>query len=212
MQPNRKTIRSKFVDMQGCGVRFLIFTKYNKVASAGGFLNNIGACVGDKMAFIRKYKFNIAVEDSSSPGYVTEMIMQAFAAQTVSIYYGDPFVECDFNTESFLRVKHESDIERVIEEIIRLNRDDDAYMKVATAQCMADGDSSTYEREIERFLVDVFGLPLETAKCRPQYGCRAVRCRRTEPFLRGYQRIKQVAWFGMGGGLKDSLNSEVFGG
>ena len=200
--PRGNPIRKKF---------FTELSKYKKVASGGRLLNNVGECVGDKMAFIRKYKFNIAFENSSSPGYVTEKLMQAFAAQTVPIYYGDPFVERDFNTESFLRVKDESDIERVIEEIIRLDRDDDAYMKVATAQCMVGGNVSAYEREIERFLVDVFERPLETARRRPQYGYQADQCRRMKPFLRGYQRMRQVAWFGMGL-IKGHLNFGVFGG
>ena len=200
--PRGNPIRKKF---------FTELSKYKKVASGGRFLNNVGECVGDKMAFIRKYKFNIAFENSSSPGYVTEKIMQAFAAQTVPIYYGDPLVERDFNPKSFLCVKDESDIERVIEEIIRLDRDDDAYMKVATAQCMAGGDVSAYEREIERFLVDVFGQPLENARRRPEYGYQADQCRRMKPFLRGYQRIRQFAWFGMGL-LKGRLDFSVFGG
>ena len=200
--PRGNPIREKF---------FTELSKYKKVASGGRFLNNVGECVVDKMAFIRKYKFNIAFENSSSPGYVTEKIMQAFAAQTVPIYYGDPLVERDFNLESFVRVENESDVERAVEEIIRLDRDDDAYMKVATAQCMAGGSVSAYEKEIESFLVDVFGRPLETARRRPKYGYQADQCGRMKPFLRGYQRMRQLAWFGMGL-VKGHLDLGVFRG
>ena len=185
----------------GDPIRHKFFTelsKYKKVASGGRYLNNIGGPVDDKLAFIRKFKFNIAFENSSSPGYVTEKIMEAFSAQTVPIYYGDPLVNHDFNPDSFIHLRDESDIERVVDEIIHLDRDDDAYMKVAVAQCMANDDKGAYEREIEAFLVKIFEQPFQSAKRRPRYGWQADQCRRKKPFIRMFHRVRQCAWFGMG--------------
>lgn len=71
---------------------FRALSKKYFVASGGRYKNNIGTPVDDKMKFIRKYKFNIAFENSSSPGYVTEKIIEALAARTVPIYWGDPLL------------------------------------------------------------------------------------------------------------------------
>ena len=98
-------------------------------------MNNIGGPVKDKMTFLREYKFNIAFENSVSPGYTTEKIIDVYAAQTLPIYYGNPTVETDFCLDSMVRVKDEADIECAIEEIIRLDNDDDAYMKMDIECC-----------------------------------------------------------------------------
>lgn len=76
--------------------------KYKRVDSGGRWLNNIGGAVKDKIAFCRDYKFNICFENSSHPGYVTEKIMHAYAAQTVPIYFGAPDVEKDFCLDSMV--------------------------------------------------------------------------------------------------------------
>ena len=42
-----------------------------------------------KLKIISNHKFNIAFENSSYPGYVTEKITDAFIANTIPIYWGD---------------------------------------------------------------------------------------------------------------------------
>ena len=145
-------------------------SKYKKVDSGGRWLNNVGGPVKDKLEFCRGYKFNIAFENSSSPGYVTEKIMEAYAAQTVPIYYGDPTVETDFRPESMVRVRDEDDIERAVEEIIRLDQDDAAYLRKVKEPCLAYDDPKKYERELESFLFHIFDQPLHEARRRCFYG------------------------------------------
>lgn len=149
-------------------------SKYKKVDSGGRWMNNVGGPVKDKLEFCRGYKFNIAFENSSSPGYVTEKVMEAYAAQSVPIYYGDPTVETDFRPESMVRVKDESDIERAVEEVIRLDNDDAAYLAKCSERCFALPDPMVYERELEAFLVHIFEQPLEQARRRARYGHQAM--------------------------------------
>lgn len=78
---NANPIREEFFDAM-CQIDF--------VASGGGFRNNIGKRVKDKIKFLGQYKFNIAFENSQSSGYCTEKLIEAFAAQVVPIYWGDP--------------------------------------------------------------------------------------------------------------------------
>ncbi len=175
---------------------FEALSKYKKVDSGGRWLNNIGGPVSDKAAFISGYKFNIAFENSDTPGYVTEKIMQAFAAQTVPIYWGDPNVENDFRIGSFVRVADESDIDRAISEIIRLDQDDDAYMKMATAPCLAIPSSGYYEEKLEAFLLQIFSQAPEKAFRRNKFGYQARQRKNIIPILRCYEMTRKCAWFG----------------
>ena len=133
-------------------------------------MNNIGGPVKDKLEFCRGYKFNIAFENSAHDGYTTEKIMEAYAAESVPIYFGNPTIETDFRLESMVRVKDESDIERAVEEVIRLDNDDAAYLAKCRERCFAVADPKVYERELEAFLVRIFEQPLHEARRRCFYG------------------------------------------
>lgn len=55
-----------------------------------------------KLDFLRAYRFTIAFENQSYPGYATEKIVQAMQAGSIPIYWGDPLIERDFNPRSFV--------------------------------------------------------------------------------------------------------------
>ncbi|MGN0833936.1 MAG: glycosyltransferase family 10 domain-containing protein [Kiritimatiellia bacterium] len=153
---------------------FRRLSQYRQVDSGGRFLNNVGGPVKDKLAFCRGYKFNLAFENSAHPGYTTEKIVEAYAAESVPIYFGNPTVETDFRPESMVRVRGEDDIERAVEEIVRLDRDDAAYLAKCRERCFAVSDPTVYERELEAFLVHIFDQPLERARRRARYGYQAM--------------------------------------
>jgi alpha(1,3/1,4) fucosyltransferase len=101
--------------------------EYKKVDSGGGFMNNIGYQVPDKVTFAKDYKFIIAFENSSYPGYTTEKIFQPMLVDCLPIYWGNPVIDRDFNTQSFINVHNYNTHEEVIKEIIRLDNDNQAY-------------------------------------------------------------------------------------
>lgn len=68
---------------------FYALNAYKKVDSGGRYLNNIGAPIRDKFAFQSECRFSLCFENSSTPGYLTEKLIQAAAAQTIPIYWGD---------------------------------------------------------------------------------------------------------------------------
>lgn len=116
--------------------------QYKQVDSGGRAYNNIGGPVEDKLAFLNKYKFNIAFENSSTPGYVTEKIMDAFAAGVVPIYWGAPDIAKEFNNKAFINCHQFSSWEEVVRELKRLDKDEDAYMDmlktpILTEDCFA---------------------------------------------------------------------------
>jgi len=102
---NRVPFREEFVRL---------LSKYKKVDCPGPALNNIPsihAPGGDylqrekeKINFIKNYKFTIAFENSTSPGYTTEKLWQPMFSGSVPIYWGNPEVGRLFNTRSFVNV------------------------------------------------------------------------------------------------------------
>ena len=91
---------------------FRRLSKYRPVASGGKILNNVGGRVPDKSAFIAKYKFNIAFENSVVPGYTTEKVMEPLAVRSVPIYYGNPDIAADFDPACMVRVASRDDMDR----------------------------------------------------------------------------------------------------
>ncbi|WP_416171499.1 glycosyltransferase family 10 domain-containing protein [Algoriphagus boritolerans] len=57
---------------------FKKLSQYKQVDSGGIVHNNLGFRVSDKMKFIKDYKFIVAFENSSYPGYITEKIWHPF--------------------------------------------------------------------------------------------------------------------------------------
>lgn len=102
-------------------------SQYKKVDSGGRFLNNISKPVEDKIEFIKDYKFTIAFENSSYPGYTTEKIVDPMIVHSIPIYWGNPLVHKDFNTKSFINCHDYKDFDEVIERIIEIDKDIGLY-------------------------------------------------------------------------------------
>ena len=161
---------------------FYELSKYKTIDSGGRHLNNIGKPVSDKIAFIQDYKFTIAFENSSLLGYTTEKIMEPMVVNSRPIYWGNPEVKKDFNEMSFIHVVDKSSIDSVIEEIIRLDSDDDYYLKKMSEPWLLSG--CTYEdwySSLDVFISHIIKQPIERAKRCTEYG-----------FVRRYkQQIKE---------------------
>ena len=109
---------------------FKRLSQYKRVDSGGKFLNNMdGKLVGDKYEFQKQYKFSIAFENSSTSGYTTEKILQAFAAGTIPIYWGNPRVAEDFNPCSFINCHEYGNYDEVIEKVKEVDNDDEMYLQ-----------------------------------------------------------------------------------
>jgi hypothetical protein len=81
-----------------------------------------------KIEFQRRYKFTIAFENASWPGYTTEKIYHAMLADTVPIYWGNPLVHRDFNTRSFLNAADFASLDDLVDAVAALDRDEDRYL------------------------------------------------------------------------------------
>ncbi len=100
---------------------FKKLSKYKRVDAPGNSMRNMdpigsqkqakdrfipNASRGDwqkeKLDFLRQYKFSVAFENSSYPGYTTEKIYHPMLANSIPIYWGNRLVHKDFNTKSFI--------------------------------------------------------------------------------------------------------------
>jgi len=114
------------------------------IASGGRALNNIGGPVADKIAFLRQYRFNLAFENDAYPGYTTEKLFDAMAAQTVPIYWGNPRVTEDFNTDSFIDVSRFSSDEAALDHILEVAEDRATYERYLRAPYFHENRPSPY--------------------------------------------------------------------
>lgn len=175
---------------------FRELSKYKQVSSGGRYLNNIGGPVSDKVEFCRKYKFNIAFENSVSPGYTTEKVMEPLIGHSVPIYYGNPTVEEDVSPECLVRVTSSDDMKRAIEEIVYLDQDDEAYLAKCRAKAFVHPDPSYYDQEMLKFFHQIMDQPVERAKRLIPYGWQAVyrqqlmELSKYEPMIAQIQRIR----------------------
>lgn len=130
-----------------------LLSGYKSVDSGGRYRNNVGGPVKDKIAFERDYKFTMCFENTSSIGYTSEKIMEAFAGRTVPIYWGDPEVACEFNPDAFINCHDFASFEEVLEYVKSIDKDDEAFMKMLKAPIFRE-DSRSKEYLRENYLSD----------------------------------------------------------
>jgi hypothetical protein len=112
---------------------FKRLSAYRPVTSPGEFLNNTSAPELDrrqtlswrrsKILYQRRFRFTIACENSSNPGYTTEKLYDALVAGTIPIYWGNPRVTEDFDPKSFVNCHVFDDLDEVVDLVRRIDRD-----------------------------------------------------------------------------------------
>lgn len=166
---NGKTEFCNFVYSNGEGDCFRkelfdAVNEYKTVRAGGKFLNNIGYCVDDLEAFQSKFKFSIACENSYYKGYTTEKIINAFNARTIPIYWGNPDISDIINPKAIINCHDYQDLNSVIEEIKRLDNDDEAYKQKLMEPILVNSDMvERYLAERERFIYHIIEQPYESA-------------------------------------------------
>ena len=156
---------------------FHAINSYKRVDSGGLWLNNIGKPLGkeggfpdSKFNWLKPYKFNLAPENSTYPGYVTEKIIQAYGSGCVPIYWGDYSIcnekYCDkrfiFNPKAFINVHDFDNFDNLIDEIRRIDNDEEAYFNMLKEPIFIDLergknlDSKTEYKDMQELLWDIW--------------------------------------------------------
>lgn len=135
---------------------FNAVSKYKRVVSGGKYLNNTGYLIDDLAEFQSRFKFSIACENGSYPGYTTEKIINAFNGQTIPIYWGDELVIKNINPKAIINCNNFSSIDEVVEEIIRIDRDDEAYKEMLCQPILVNCDFlDNYLEKREKFIYHI---------------------------------------------------------
>jgi hypothetical protein len=147
---------------------FQRLNRHKKVDSAGHAFNNIGGTIAPgpaaKLAFLQAYKFNIAFENRSLPGYTTEKIFQTMQARCIPIYWGSPRIHEEFNPKSFLNYFDFPDEEALIERILQIDGDDGLYLEYLRQPYFHNNQPNEFFSAAR--LLDFFEMVF-TAKIRP---------------------------------------------
>jgi hypothetical protein len=109
---------------------FRKLSRYKPVDSGGKLFNTLGYRVGDKQAFLRDYKFTIAFENESHPGYTTEKIVEPMLVDSIPIYWGDPLVGRDFDTRSFLSAHDSRSLDDLVDRVVEVDRNPDLHREL----------------------------------------------------------------------------------
>ncbi|NJW54503.1 glycosyltransferase family 10 domain-containing protein, partial [Salinimicrobium oceani] len=113
---------------------FHLLSNYKEVMSPGKHLNNTSMDIGGrftedwmytKLEFQSKFKFSIAFENSSSPGYTTEKLMHSYITNTIPIYWGNPEVAKDFNPNSLINCHEFKTFDEVVERVKEIDQNDE---------------------------------------------------------------------------------------
>jgi hypothetical protein len=96
------------------------------VDSAGRHFNNTGRRLRDKQSFLLDYRMNLAFENSRSPGYITEKLVEPLLAGCIPIYWGAPDVAKDFNARCMINVSDFPDHDAAIDHILAVDADESA--------------------------------------------------------------------------------------
>lgn len=148
---------------------FHLLSSYRRIDSPGAHLHNcddvIGAAYqGDwstpKVTYQRGFKFSFAFENSSTPGYTTEKIVHAFAADTIPIYWGNPEIGREFNTRRMVNCHEFPTAEAIVSRIAEIDRSDALYREILVEPFFpAHTDSERLEETILRQFNYIFRQP-----------------------------------------------------
>jgi hypothetical protein len=107
---NQTQLRKSFIDSAPTNLNFT------------GFGSVYGNPVPSKLALASKFEFNVCFENSYFPGYHTEKLLQAWAMNSIPLYYGAVTAIMDFNPQAFLNLSRFQGIEQFWEHIIKLTK------------------------------------------------------------------------------------------
>jgi len=153
-------------------VAFHILNNWKPVDSAGRLFCNrpegpipagLGGGGGElaKVEYYKDYKFVITYENSPGPGYTTEKLFHAKVAGAVPIYWGDPFVDRDFDSTGFINANQVSKPEDLITLVKKIDDDPAAWRKMAAVPAITASKRAYCEHTMEEVGKRIFRLILD---------------------------------------------------
>ncbi|MDP3966123.1 MAG: glycosyltransferase family 10 [archaeon] len=131
---------------------FKELSKYKKIDAPGRCMTNMSPIkaknaresrrsenwVLTKLDFLRRYKFTIAFENFSAPGWTTEKLTHPMLVNSIPLYVGHKDVNKDFNTKSFINFQDFGNMKDFIKYIIKVDQDENLYKEILRAPWYKD--------------------------------------------------------------------------
>lgn len=160
---------------------FDMLSEYKRVDSYGAFLNNMGLVESggdDLTALVRnstdiksRYKFSIAFENACFPGYTSEKLYTSLEAGTIPIYWGNPYVGNDVNTNAFIDCSKFDSFSEVINRVKEIDENDELWIQMIMQPWLSDEQLKTEREEADlyyQFFKKLFTEELSSLKRRPE--------------------------------------------
>lgn len=110
-----------------------------------------------KTKWLSKYRFSIAFENSSAEGYTTEKIIDAFLANSIPLYWGNPRInEEGFNPAAFLNYFDASGNEDFIQRIKNVEESEQLYLEILSQPVFSKPSPYLDEDYMLKFYDDMF--------------------------------------------------------
>lgn len=125
-----------------------------------------------KIDAMKPFRFTLALENSSYPGYTTEKLIDAFVARTVPIYWGNPEASRDFNSSSFVNIHDFGSLDEAMDHVLKLDDDPEAYLEVLnTPPFDSEQKADQFSRSrLEGFIRRIVRQGPVAARRRPTHG------------------------------------------
>ena len=151
---------------------FQILDQWRHVDSAGRLMCNrpegplpsgLGGGGGEliKVDYYKDYKFVLAYENSAGHGYTTEKIFHAKVAGAVPIYWGDPFVDRDFNSEGFINANQFTKPEDLIAAVQKVADDPAKWRQMASVPALSEQKVKDCQATMAAIATRIFKLIMD---------------------------------------------------
>jgi hypothetical protein len=93
-----------------------------------------------KLGVLGEYKFTIAFENSEHVGYTTEKLIDAWLADTVPIYWGNPGLGADLPVGACLSLHEAGSMAKLVDQVLEVHHDPVRYEEIRQANPFRTGE------------------------------------------------------------------------
>ncbi len=138
---------------------FRLISTYKRVDSLGRHLRNVkykrtfkrDDWRRESIDIKKRYKFSIAAENACYAGYTSEKILTSFQSHSVPIYWGNPEIEEEFNSNAFINVRNFKNEKELIDRIMEIDLNDELWMKMIQEPWQTEEQRSISENEKQKY-------------------------------------------------------------
>ena len=118
-----------------------------------------------------RYRFSIASENASYPGYTSEKNLSSFQGHSIPIYWGNPDIKNECNLDAFINVHDFTDLDELKEYVARIDSDEEKWCEIAVQPWFTEQQlikASEDMKKYRQFISDILRKDKQWMKRRPE--------------------------------------------